>query len=180
MKIYRMGYKEGYKSYSMKEKVTRREINAFRNLDKLMNNYEKKEMIVSESAKRADLAYIFSYPGGVIAITDKAKKIFEKYFEASSFEYLPVVCDEGDYYLVHCINAYNLDLKMEELDNMTFKTYLNETQLNEKKINQKGIFKIKKDNGFISPLYVTEFFVEKIKEVGFDSVSFELIWDSDD
>lgn len=176
MKIYKLGYAERYVKYNVINEVDYDLIQKMEKDKPLIDTWNSLELSETEAIEASEIGYIFTFLDSVILVNKDVKSIIESEFEASRQEFLEARNGEEIVYIMHNIEPYLIDMKVNcEGEDIVYS--FNKEQLEKLNINEKGIFKVKLENGFVSPLFCTEKFVDCMKSKNKLTIGVELVWE---
>ena len=176
MRIYTFDYTERYVEYNVKGEINYDFIQRFENDKALIDTWNILELSETEAIEDSEIGYILTFLNSVILVNKDVKSIIEREFEASRQEFLEARNGEEIVYIMHNIKPYLIDMKVNcEGEDIVYS--FNKEQLEKLNINEKGIFKVKLENGFVSPLFCTEKFVDCMKSKNKLTIGVELVWE---
>ena len=180
MKIYNTTCVEGYESFNDKNDCFDDWADELRKNYSIKEKWPKIELDLTHKGKKSDMPFFWETMGALV-ISQRLKKEFDKFLDSPSIELLPMYFENETYYLIHIINVDDLTYKYIKDSRGNFKLIFNEKELIEKKIIDKGLFRIFiNDEEPDDSVYITEKFVDKVRELGLKGVKFEVIWDSEE
>lgn len=176
MKIFKLGYSARYAKYNVRNKIDYSFIQNMKKDKSLIDTWDILELEQTEAIENAQIGYILTFLNSVILVNESVKSLIESEFEARRQEFLEARNGEEIVYIMHNIEPYLIDMEVNcEGEEIVYS--FNKEQLEKLNINEKGIFKVKLENGFISPLFCTEKFVEYMKSKNKLTIGVELVWE---
>lgn len=178
MKLYEIKFKEGYRDVILKNYD-----NDVKYIKMLINDYSIKEqwpkieIKINHKGKKSDGPFFWSIIGALI-ISEKAKNELENFWNNNKFELLPLYLEEEVYYIVHVVELQDIEFNIKKDEKGNFTKVFNQKELQSNNIVDKGIFRIRLKNG--KPYYsifITEKFVELVKNSTLKGFKFEEVWD---
>jgi hypothetical protein len=179
MKLYEIDFKEGYRDVILKNhKEDIKHIKMLINDYSLKEQWPRIEISVSHKGKKNDGPFFWSVVGGVV-VSEKAKDELEEFWKNDDFELLPLYLEDEIYYIVHVIRLENLEFDMQENESGDLIDIFNKEELLAKNIIDKGLFRIRFETGKPNyRIYITEKFVELVKNSTLKGFNFGVVWDS--
>ncbi|WP_315076423.1 hypothetical protein [uncultured Clostridium sp.] len=179
MKLYEIKFKEGYRDVILKNHT-----DDVKYIKMLINDYSIKEqwpkieIKINHKGKKSDGPFFWSVIGALI-ISEKAKNELEDFWNNDKFELLPLYLENEIYYIVHILELQDVEFNIKKDAEGNFSKIFNKKELSSKDIASKGIFRIRLKNG--KPYYsifITEKFIEIVKDSTLKGFNFEEMWDS--
>lgn len=179
MKLYEINFKEGYRDIILKNHA-----DDIKYIKMLINDYSikkewpKVEIKINNKGKINDGPFFWSIIGALV-ISEKAKNQLENFFDNDKFELLPLYLEEEVYYIVHALELQEIEFNIKKDEEGNFTKVFNQKELQSNNIVDKGIFRIRLKNGKpYYPIFITEKFVELIKNSTLKGFNFGEVWDS--
>ncbi|AQS08701.1 hypothetical protein CLOBY_08110 [Clostridium saccharobutylicum] len=179
MKLYEIDFKEGYRDIILKNhdddiKYIKMLVNDYA----LKEQWPKIEIKVNHKGKKNDGPFFWSTIGALV-ISEKAKDELEEFWNNDDFELLPIYLEDEIYFIIHVINLQEIEFKIVRNKEDNVIKILNLKELQSKNMNEKGLFRIRLKNGKpYYPIFITEKFVELIKNSILKGFNFGVLWDS--
>lgn len=171
MKIYYLGSKEGYRDITLKDYDKDSKYIKMLECDyRIKDKWPRIELEIASKGKKSDIPYFWA-SGGRLVLSENARNKMRDIFETEKIELLPMYLENEVYYLVHIV-------KMEDIK---FTKEFSEEELIEKNIEDRYVFGIYRPSGKVAKYtYITEKFINRMKELGLKGINFKVYWDSEE
>lgn len=181
MKIYYLGSKEGYRDITLKDYDKDSDYIEMSECDyRIKDKWPRIELEIAHKGKKSDIPYFWA-SGGRLVLSENARNKMRDIFETERIELLPMYLGDEVYYLVHIVKMEDVELKLTMYEGFKFIEEFDERELVEKNIEDKYIFGIYlKENKVDEYTYITEKFIDKVKELGLKGINFKVYWDSEE
>jgi len=145
--------------------------------NKIINSWTPLKLELFKGEKRSDAPYLSP---GVLVVSKKTIEVFSDLLEGA-VEYLPVECDNMDYYLINVVNIVDcIDYERSEVKRfsssgriMKFKKFA----FKDDKVGNNHIFKIPElTKGYI---FVSDVLKNRILQSKIAGIGFEEVWNSE-
>ena len=179
MKIYINNFKEGYQNIGIKNEEVDDCLDELANDYRIMERWPHVELEICDKGKKNDFPYFWNN-GRILVISERAKNTLVDFFKNESFELLPMFLNDECYYIVHIINVEQTKNHFKENKNHDIQQIFDIEYLKKNNIYDKGIFRVYlTEDEADEEVFITEKFIEMVKNTDLKGASYELIWDSE-
>lgn len=181
MKIYYLGSKEGYRDITLKDYDKDSYYIEMSECDyRIKDKWPRIELEIAHKGKKSDIPYFWA-SGGRLVLSENARNKMRDIFEEERIELLPMYLGEEVYYLVHIVEMEDIKLKVTMYGELKFTEEFNEEELIEKNTEDRCVFGIYRPSGKVDKYtYITEKFINRMKELGLKGINFKVYWDSEE
>ncbi len=172
MTVYKFYGKEGYLELQLKNYDTDKELLRLLSEEKsVKDEWKIPELEIVTKGKKTDCPFFWG--GTCLAmVSENAKNELKDVWEKDNIELLPLSCGNTIYYLLHIMQTEDTSYDISEDYELVF----NKDECEKINILNKYLFRVYSGKYKSSSIFVTEKFIERVKNTNLKGFGFKEIW----